>query len=378
MSSRSVAESIAKSDLAPTPEVLAAVEARFRTALKDAESSPHSEALASLKSLYFGPKGEVTSLLRSVGKLPAEARREAGSATNRLKQTLEKALGERLAAREAAAREAELRQSRLDLTLPGRRARPLARIHPINRLIEEMTDIFQRMGFEVARGPEVELDAYNFEKLNFAPDHPARDMQDTFFVWGREQRGSSSEDPELLLRTHTSPVQIRAMEAQGAPLRIISPGRVYRCDADATHSPMFHQIEGLWIDRGVSMGHLKGVLESFVAALFGTRAMRLRPSFFPFVEPGVELDIGCVFCGGSGIVPGSEGESCRVCKGTGWMEVLGAGMVHPNVLSACGVDAEIYTGFAFGLGVDRLAMLRYEIDDIAHLYRGDARFLGQL
>jgi phenylalanyl-tRNA synthetase alpha chain len=237
----------------------------------------------------------------------------------------------------------------------------------VNRLVEEMTDIFRRMGFTVARGPEVELDAFNFGKLNFPEDHPARDMQDTFFVHGPEE--TEAAEGGRLLRTHTSPVQVRAMEARGAPIRIISPGRVYRHDADATHSPMFHQVEGLWVDEGVSMSHLKGVLHSFVAALFGERALRLRPSFFPFVEPGVELDIACVFCGGGG---------CRVCKRTGWMEVLGAGMVHPNVLEACGVDAERFTGFAFGLGVDRLAMLRYQIDDIALLYRGDARFLAQL
>ena len=365
-------------DGAPTPEVLAAVETRFREQLESARAEAGVEALQALKSSFFGPKGELTLLLRGVGKLPPDQRRDAGQNVNKVKKVLETELTELLETREAAAREAELRSSRLDLTLPGRRAAPTGKVHPINRLILEMTDIFQRMGFRVARGPEVELDEYNFEKLNFPDDHPARDMQDTFFVWGKDGKGAPSELPRLL-RTHTSPVQIRAMEAQGAPIRIISPGRVYRHDSDATHSPMFHQIEGLWIDEGVSLGHLKGVLQSFISALFGERAIRLRPSFFPFVEPGVEVDVGCVFCEGSGYRE-VEGKStaCRVCKTTGWLEVLGAGMVHPNVLTACGVDAERYTGFAFGLGVDRLAMLRYQIDDIAHLYRGDVRFLGQL
>lgn len=349
----------------PTPEVLSDVEARFRAALGEATSSEGVDDLIALRSSFLGPKGELTLLLRSVGKLPPEDRRDAGANTNKLKQALGTALDEVLEARERAAKEEELRRSRQDLTLPGRRAMPFGRVHPVNRLVEEISDIFARMGFSVARGPEVELDLFNFEKLNFPDDHPARDMQDTFFVHGKDEGAPT----DRLLRTHTSPVQIRAMEAHGAPIRVISPGRVYRFDADATHSPMFHQIEGLWVDEGISLAHLKGVLESFVAALFGQRPLRLRPSFFPFVEPGIEVDIQCVFC---------DGDGCRVCKQTGWMEVLGAGMVHPNVFTACGVDPEKYTGFAFGLGVDRLAMLRYAIDDIAHLYRGDARFLGQL
>lgn len=354
---------------APTAEVLAAVEKEFRAEIAEAEKVSGVDALASLKSRYLGPKGRLTVLLRSVGKLPPEDRRTAGASTNRLKQELGGVLDGILASREAEAREAELRKSRMDLTLPARRVHPIGRVHPVNRLIHEISAIFQRMGFSVARGPEVELDLYNFEKLNFPSDHPARDMQDTFFVWGPGAREAESFAEDRLLRTHTSPVQIRAMEAAGAPIRIISPGRVYRCDSDPTHSPMFHQIEGLWVDKGVSMAHLKGVLDSFVSALFGERPIRLRPSFFPFVEPGVEVDIQCVFC---------DGEGCRVCKQTGWMEVLGAGMVHPRVLEACSVDSERYTGFAFGLGVDRLAMLRYEVDDIGHLYRGDARFLRQL
>lgn len=353
----------------PTPEVLAAVKARFYEAFEEAQKSPGTDALVALRSQYLGPKGELTLLLRSVGQLPPELRRTAGADTNALKGALETDLSEVLSGREAEARQAELRKSRLDLTLAGRLNRPLGRVHPVQRVIQEVTEIFQQMGFAVAQGPEVELDLYNFAKLNFPENHPARDMQDTFFVSPKDPKAKDEKPGERVLRTHTSPVQIRALEAHGVPIRIVSPGRVYRCDADATHSPMFHQIEGLWVDEGVSLAHLKGTLERFTTALFGERKMRLRPSFFPFVEPGVEMDIQCVFCGGDG---------CRVCKQTGWMEVLGAGMVHPNVLEACGVDSEQYTGFAFGLGVDRLAMLRYQVDDIAHLYRGDARFLSQL
>lgn len=348
---------------APTPEVLARVEREYQAELSNA--GENLESLNRIRSAYFGPKGRITLLLRSVGQLPPEQRREAGARTNQLKQALEGQLVTRLSELEAVAKEQELRRSRLDLTLPGRLTHPRGAMHPVNRVIEEMVDILTRMGFELATGPEVELDWYNFEALNFPKDHPARDMQDTFFVESPDKKGAR----EVLLRTHTSPVQTRELERRGAPLRIIAPGRVYRCDSDATHSPMFHQIEGLWVDEGVSMAHLKGVLTSFINALFGERGVRFRPSFFPFVEPGVEVDVGCVFCGGTG---------CRVCKHTGWMEILGAGMVHPNVLAACNVDPERYTGFAFGLGIDRVAMQRWGIDDLAHLFRGDVRFLSQL
>ncbi len=347
----------------PTPEVLTAVESDFTSALDHARGN--GEALQRLRSEYFGPKGRLTGLLRSVGQLPPAERRDAGQNTNKLKQKLEAGLTEAIEAQEQAAREAELKSGRLDMSLDGRLNRPQGAFHPVTRVIREMTDIFARMGFSVATGPEVETDGYNFEALNFPPDHPARDMQDTFFVRPPDARAIKA----LVLRTHTSPVQIRSMRAQGAPIRVISPGRVYRCDEDRTHSPMFHQIEGLWVDEGISLAHLKGVLTSFVTALFGERGMRLRPSFFPFVEPGVEVDIQCVFCGGSG---------CRVCKHTGWMEILGAGMVHPAVLENCNIDPERYTGFAWGLGADRIAMLRWQIDDLAHLFRSDVRFLGQL
>lgn len=350
---------------APTPEVLRSVESAFHEELDRARKTDDHEGLKDLRSRYFGPKGRITLLLRSVGRLPPEARRQAGQDANRVKKLLEGELAEVMEALEAAQREAELHRSRVDVTLPGRRPLPVGALHPVSRLIAEMKEIFQRLGFEIATGPEVETDWYNFEALNFPPEHPARDMQDTFFVRPPTGRRMAS----LVLRTHTSSVQIRSMEARGAPIRVIAPGRVYRCDSDATHSPMFHQIEGLWVDEGVSLAHLKGVLSSFIAALFGARPLRLRPSFFPFVEPGVEVDIRCVFC---------EGKGCRVCKGTGWMEILGAGMVHPAVLDHCGVDSERYTGFAFGLGVDRLAMNRYRVDDLAHLFRSDVRFLGSL
>ena len=348
---------------APTPEVLAAVQEEFSVQL--AEAGQNEEELQRIRSTFFGPKGRLTRLLKSVGQLPPEARRDAGRMTNEVKRSLEGALTEVLEATAAQALEKELRRGRLDMSLPGRRQQPRGSLHPVTQINNEMVDIFARMGFEVAGGPEVETDFHNFGALNFPDDHPARDMQDTFFVRSPDDRPPGS----LVLRTHTSPVQIRAMMAQGAPIRIVAPGRVYRCDSDPTHSPMFHQIEGLWVDEGVSMAHLRGVLTGFINALFGERGVRLRPSFFPFVEPGVEVDLECVFCDGAG---------CSVCKQTGWMEILGAGMVHPNVLRACNIDAEKYTGFAFGLGIDRVAMLRWAVDDLAHMFRSDVRFLSQI
>lgn len=345
----------------PTPEVLASVEESFRAAFSQADGL---DQLQAVKSRFFGPKGEVTGLLRSVGKLPPEARREAGQNANQLKQRLEAELDGRIGALEEAAKRAELAKDRVDLTLPGRRPTFRGGLHPTIRVMEDMVDIFSEMGFQLAAGPEVETDWYNFGALNFPDDHPARDMQDTFFV---EPHALGPRD-DLVLRTHTSPVQIRTMLKEGAPLRVIAPGRVYRCDSDATHSPSFHQIEGLMVDEGVSMAHLKGVLQSFINGMFGRREARFRPSFFPFVEPGVEVDMRCVFCEGSG---------CRTCKQTGWIEILGAGMVHPAVLESGNIDPERYTGFAFGLGVDRVAMLRYRIDDLGHLFRSDLRVLGQ-
>jgi phenylalanyl-tRNA synthetase alpha chain len=307
-------------------------------------------------------------LSRGVGQLPPEERPAAGKEINRVRQALDGALTQAIAALESVERDRELRRSRLDMTLPARALHDGGAVHPVNRVMNEVVDVFARMGFEVASGPEVELDFFNFEALNFPKDHPARDMQDTFFVKSPEERKPEREGP-IVLRTHTSPVQVRAMQGRGAPIRIISPGRVYRCDSDATHSPMFHQVEVLCVDEGISFAHLKGVLTSFLNTFFGNRAVRFRPSFFPFVEPGTEVDMQCVMCSGSG---------CRLCKGTGWMEILGAGMVHPNVLESCGIDPEKYTGFAAGMGVDRIAMLRWSIDDLAHLFKGDVRFLGQI
>lgn len=344
---------------APTPQVIERIERDFAAELESAETL--DEHLA-LRSRYFGPKGTVTALARGVRDLEPDQRREAGQSINRLKRDLESRLDARIDDLQQKARLEELRRDPLDLTLPGRPPAMRGGLHPTTRVIEDMIEIFASIGFEIATGPEVETDWYNFEALNFPSDHPARDMQDTFFAKPKRPDGS------LVLRTHTSPVQIRSMLDRGAPIRIISPGRVYRCDSDATHSPSFFQIEGLWVDEGISMAHLKGVLQSFINAMFGERPARFRPSFFPFVEPGVEVDMQCVFC---------EGAGCRICKGTGWLEILGAGMVHPAVLENCRIDPERYTGFAFGLGADRIAMLAYQVDDLGHFFRGDLRVLEQ-
>lgn len=344
-------------------EVLTAFHQELDQALAAADKM---SGLERIRSTFFGPKGKFTELTRGIGQLPPEQRKDAGRVIHQKKTEAESRLTDLLARAESEARAAELRSSRADLTLPARALEPRGAIHPIYRVMYEMIDLFGRMGFEVAQGPEVELDHYNFEALNFPKDHPARDMQDTFFV---KPPAIDRNLGELVLRTHTSPVQIREMEKHGAPIRIVVPGRVYRCDSDATHSPMFHQVEILCVDEGISFAHLKGVLTSFLNAFFGTRAVRFRPSFFPFVEPGCEVDMQCVQCNGSG---------CRLCKQTGWMEILGAGMVHPYLLESVGIDPEKYTGFAAGLGIDRIAMLRWAIDDLTHLFKGDVRFLGQL
>jgi phenylalanyl-tRNA synthetase alpha chain len=358
----------------PAPDLEAAYAALGLEALEaelHAELAQAGEELAELKLVEartFGQSGKLTALLRGLGQLAPDEKRARGRLLNEVRAAWKAHVDARVAAVAAAEREAELRRNKLDLTLPGRRAVPRGALHPVTRVVRELEAVFQRLGFRTWDGPEVELDWFNFEALNFPPDHPARDMQDTFFVRSPEGRASRG-DRELLLRTHTSPVQIRALLQEGAPIRAIMPGRVYRCDSDATHSPMFHQIEGLLVDEGISLAHLRGTMTSFLGALFGARPVRFRPSFFPFVEPGVEVDIQCAMCGGTG---------CRICKHTGWVEILGAGMVHPAVLESCGVDSERYTGFAFGLGIDRIAMSRWAIDDLAHLFRGDVRFLEQL
>jgi phenylalanyl-tRNA synthetase alpha chain len=302
---------------------------------------------------YLGRKGLVSEILRGLGSLGPEERKEAGRKANELKLALEAALK---AAQERLARDVQ-EAAGIDPTLPGR-PMPHGRPHPLAQTMDSICDIFIRLGFDVAEGPEVELDYYNFEALNFPKDHPARDMQDTFFV-----------SPGVVLRTHTSPLQVRTMEARKPPVRVIAPGKVYRCDSDITHTPMFHQVEGLVVDKGISFPDLKGCLVSFVHQMFGAGTrVRFRPSFFPFTEPSAEVDIQCVGCGGKG---------CRICKDTGWLEILGSGMVHPRVFEFVGYDPAEITGFAFGLGVERIAMLRYGADDLRRFFENDLRFLRQ-
>lgn len=315
------------------------------------------EVLNEIRVRYLGRKGELTSLMKGLGSLPPEERPKVGQLVNVVKDGLEETVELALTAARKAATAQRLATERIDVTLPGRRRR-LGSKHPVTLVVEEVSEIFAGLGFSVAEGPEIEHDWYNFEALNFPPEHPARDMQDTFFV-----------ENQLLLRTHTSPVQIRTMLKQKPPVRIIAPGTVYRCDSDATHSPMFHQIEGLMVDTKVSFADLKGILTIFTNQLFGQKTgVRLRPSFFPFTEPSAEVDIACVICGGSG---------CRVCKQTGWLEILGAGMVDPEVFRHVGYDAEQFSGFAFGMGIERIAMLKYGISDMRLLFENDVRFLQQ-
>jgi phenylalanyl-tRNA synthetase alpha chain len=324
-------------------------------ALQEIRQAGNPEGLERLRVKYLGRKGALTLILRSLGQLDPASRRRMGQEANRLKEMLEEALAQALAGLKEAARRAAAPE--LDVTLPGRRL-PLGRLHPLTRIMDEVCDIFLHLGFEAVEGPDVELDWYNFEALNIPPDHPARDMQDTFYF-----------SDQVLLRTHTSPMQVRTMEQRQPPLRIIAPGRVYRRDLDITHSPMFHQVEGLLVDQGVTFADLKGVLTAFVHEMFGPElGVRFRPSYFPFTEPSAEVDIECVIC---------RGEGCRVCKITGWLEVLGAGMVHPAVFEAVGYDPETFTGFAFGLGIERIAMLKYGIDDIRLFFDNDLRFLRQ-
>jgi phenylalanyl-tRNA synthetase alpha chain len=323
--------------------------------LERASSLPDVEQV---RVKYLGKKGLLTQLLRAMPSLPPAERPVIGREANEAKAEIEAALARRLQTVVQGERRARLAADRVDLTLPGRRVVPGAR-HPLSLVLDEIIDVFVGLGFAVADGPEVESDYYNFEALNIPKDHPARDMQDTFYV---------SED--VLLRTHTSPVQIRTMLRQKPPVRIIVPGRVYRRDAlDQTHSPIFHQVEGLAVDRDISMGDLRGTLELFARELFGADSrIRFRPSFFPFTEPSAEVDVLCFGCKGAG---------CRICKASGWLEILGSGMVHPQVLRTVGYDPEEVTGWAFGMGVERVAMLRYGIDDIRLFYENDLRFLEQ-
>jgi phenylalanyl-tRNA synthetase alpha chain len=329
-------------------------------ALQKIEQSGNLKELNEVRVAYLGKKGPITEVLRGMGKLSAEERPKMGALVNEVREAISVKLEEKQKELEEAEVLEKLASETIDVTLPGRPVKTGSH-HPLTKIIEEIEDLFIGMGYQVAEGPEVEKDYYNFEALNLPKGHPARDMQDSFYI-----------SEELLLRTHTSPVQARTMEKhQGkGPVKIICPGKVYRRDNDdATHSHQFMQIEGLVIDENIRMSDLKGTLEVFAKKVFGEdREIRLRPSFFPFTEPSVEMDISCKICGGKG---------CSVCKGTGWIEILGAGMVHPNVLEMAGFDSKKYTGFAFGMGPERIAMLKYGIDDIRHFYTNDVRFLTQ-
>ncbi len=314
--------------------------------------------LESLRVRFLGKKGELTAVLRGMGALSAEERPRMGQLANDVRAAIEAAIAVRGAELKERMLQKCLTEEKLDVTMPGEAPR-MGHRHPLNRVQREMEEIFIGMGFQIAEGPEVEYDYYNFQALNIPKNHPARDTQDTFYI-----------TDNILLRSQTSPVQVRVMEKQKPPIRVISPGRVYRSDAlDATHSPLFHQMEGLVVDKGITMSDLKGTLETFAKKMFGENTkIRFRPHHFPFTEPSAEVDVSCFACGGKG---------CRICKGEGWIEILGAGMVHPFVLSNCGIDPEIYSGFAFGMGIERVAMKHYGIDDIRLFYENDERFLKQ-
>lgn len=314
--------------------------------------------LEGIRLKYLGKKGELTAVLRGMGSLSPEERPMIGQLVNDLRSFVEGRIDEVKNELQLKERSEQLNKEVIDVTIPGKR-RQLGKRHPLSIVLDEIKDVFIGMGYEIAEGPEIELDYYNFEALNIPKGHPARDTQDTFYI-----------NENILLRTQTSPVQIRVMEKSKPPIKIICPGRVYRSDAvDATHSPIFHQVEGLVVDKGVTMGDLSGTLQVFAKSLFGENTkIRLRPHHFPFTEPSAEVDVSCWTCGGSG---------CRVCKNEGWIEILGAGMVHPKVLEICGIDSEVYSGFAFGIGVERTAMGRFNIDDLRLLYENDVRFLKQ-
>ena len=336
-------------------EALATLEQQARQAVGSAQDL---QALDQVRVHFLGKKGLLTAQLKELGKLPPEQRPQAGQAINEAKKQVQDAIEARKAALQSAALETQLAAERVDVTLPGRGYR-LGGLHPVTRTLHRIERLFAGMGFESVEGPEIEDDYHNFEALNIPAHHPARAMHDTFYI-----------DQRRVLRTHTSPVQIRVMENQQPPFRVIAPGRVYRCDSDLTHSPLFHQVEGLLVDEHVSFADLKGLLDDFLKHFFerDDLGVRFRPSYFPFTEPSAEVDIECVICSGAG---------CRVCGQTGWLEVLGCGMVHPNVFRHVGVDNEKYTGLAFGMGVERLTMLRYGVDDLRLFFENDLRFLRQ-
>ncbi len=325
--------------------------------LKELKSAKSLAELQQLRVKYLGKRGLVTSKLKTLSTITPELRPAYGKAVNEVKSYIDEESKKKETLLKTEEHRRIILSEAIDITLPGKFT-PFGREHPISKVLSEIIGIFVSMGFEIAEGPEVELDYYNFEALNIPKDHPARDMQDTFYI---------SDD--VILRTHTSPVQIRVMEKRKPPLKIIAPGKVYRCDADICHTPMFHQVEGFMVDIDIAFSDLKGVLELFIHSFFGPDTpVRFRPSFFPFTEPSAEVDIGCIFCSGKG---------CRVCKNTGWLEILGAGMINPRVFEMVGYDPEIYSGFAFGMGVERPAMLKYSIDDIRLFFENDMRFLRQ-
>lgn len=327
------------------------------TALTAIAQSSDVNSLEQLRVQYLGKKGELTQVMKMLGELSAEERPKVGVLINQAKERVLTALNDKKQSLEQAALNAKLATEKIDVTLPGR-GQISGSIHPITRTLERIESFFTNIGYEVAEGPEIEDDYHNFAALNIPSHHPARAMHDTFYV-----------NASMLLRTHTSPVQVRTMEGKKPPIRVVCPGRVYRCDSDMTHSPMFHQVEGLLVDKDISFGDLKGTIEEFLRVFFEKEfAVRFRPSFFPFTEPSAEVDIECMMCSGKG---------CRVCKQTGWLEVMGCGMVHPNVLRMSGIDPQEFSGFAFGMGAERLAMLRYGVNDLRLFFDNDLRFLSQ-
>ena len=329
-----------------------------QSALEEIKNANDEKVLNDARVKYLGKKGELTLILRGMGGIAPEERPGIGSLVNEVRDELENLIEEREMEFKTAEIKRKLEHEKIDVTMPGKKVN-LGSVHPITQIIKDMEEIFIGMGYEIADGPEVELATYNFDKLNTPQDHPARDIQDTFYV-----------TDDIVLRSQTSPVQARVMETQKPPIKIICPGVVYRSDSvDATHSPVFHQIEGLVVDKNISMGDLKGTLEMFAKKCLGEKTqIRFRPHHFPFTEPSAEADVSCFVCGGKG---------CRVCKGEGWIELLGCGMVHPNVLRNCGIDPEVYSGFAFGCGIERIAMAKFGIDDMRLLYENDVRFLKQ-
>lgn len=330
---------------------------RIRTEVQAQLESADAD-IEQIKVRYLGKKGELTQVLRGMGSLSAEERPIIGQLANEIRQNLESLIEKKSAELKQKALDRKLRSERVDVTIGGTGS-SIGHLHPLTQVQRELENVFIGMGFGIVEGPEVEYDYYNFQALNIPENHPARDTQDTFYITDK-----------ILLRSQTSPVQVRTMEKQKPPIRIVSPGRVYRSDAvDSTHSPLFHQFEGLVVDKGITMGDLKGTLELFAKNMFGEKTkLRFRPHHFPFTEPSAEVDVSCFVCGGCG---------CRLCKGEGWMEILGAGMVHPNVLRGCNIDPDVYSGFAFGLGIERIVMTKYGIDDMRLLYENDTRFLEQ-